>query len=155
MIQRIQHLYLFVSAVVCVFMLAADLPYFSTVSGEEEVLVGYANTLIKSTEASESLSNLNNWMLISAYGGISMVVIFLFKNRRLQMRLIGVSFVLSGALVWAMYVYSMQRNYFEGEGVNHFLPAVFLPLSLLAFNVLAYRGVLRDERLIRSMDRLR
>lgn len=155
MIQRIQHLYLFISALVCVFMLAADLPYFSTQLEAQEVLVGYANTLINSAEASEVLRNLNNWLIISAFGAISFISIFLFKNRKLQLRLIGVSFVLSGALVWSMYVYSLQRNYFGEGSTDQFLPAVFLPLSILAFNVLAYRGVLRDERLIRSMDRLR
>lgn len=155
MIQRIQHLYLFISAVVCVFMLAGDLPYFSTSVSEQSILVGYANTQINTPEASESLRNLNNWLVISAFGAISFLVIFLYKNRKLQLRLLGVSFVLSAALVWSMYVYSLQRNYFEDAATNAFLPAVFLPISLLAFNVLAYRGVLRDERLIRSMDRLR
>jgi hypothetical protein len=33
--------------------------------------------------------------------------------------------------------------------------AVFMPLIALVFLVLAYRGVLQDEKLVRSADRLR
>ncbi|MFT4599459.1 MAG: hypothetical protein ACI9WM_001713, partial [Arenicella sp.] len=44
---------------------------------------------------------------------------------------------------------------FNGTGHQSFTLLALLPMSLLFFNFLAIKGVKKDEKLIRSMDRIR
>ena len=79
----------------------------------------------------------------------SLFSIFLFKNRKRQTLLTGVSFLLQLAAI-AFFFY--QTGQFK-EGTFS-LTAVF-PLAVPFFLILAIIGIRKDERLVRSMDRLR
>lgn len=80
---------------------------------------------------------------------LSIVSIFLFKNRKLQMRLALAGLV---AQLAVLFLYFQQAATFT-EG-NYTLTSIFSFL-IPAFLILAVAGIRKDEKLIKSMDRLR
>ncbi|HUU99710.1 MAG TPA: DUF4293 family protein, partial [Bacteroidales bacterium] len=85
---------------------------------------------------------------------ISFLAIFLFKKRRLQLRITLIVIILALLLIMIVvyYVISVIHNYqvILIPGIKMFL----LPLILL-FALLAYRSIRKDEDLIKSYERLR
>jgi len=85
---------------------------------------------------------------------VSFITIFIFKNRKLQMKitegLIGLIIIM--IIVLAVCSFYMIRNYNAvfSPGIDLILPVLML---ICAF--LAYRGIRKDEELVRSFDRLR
>jgi uncharacterized membrane protein len=80
---------------------------------------------------------------------VAVVAIFLFKNRKLQMGVTGFAMGLSAALL-GLYLFETQQ----------FINGSVSPWSILYFAILvclfmAYRGIKKDEKLIKSMDRFR
>lgn len=82
-------------------------------------------------------------------GLLAFITIFLYNNRRLQLRLCYAGIFLTLVLL-TMYFLEMD-NFITG---NVALWAVFY-FSILACFILAARGILKDEKLIKSLDRLR
>lgn len=84
----------------------------------------------------------------------SLVSIFLYKKRTLQLRLcyvIGV--MLLGVLIFeVLYGYSLYSA--EGYTVN-FSTVMLLPLISLPFAYLAGKGIIKDIALVKSYDRIR
>ncbi len=85
------------------------------------------------------------------------VVIFMYKKRRLQARLLGAEFALlvGSAGLTGFYIWTYYGIITEYSG-NFFLS--FFPLLLVVAmltNWFAIRGVLRDEILVRAADRIR
>lgn len=85
--------------------------------------------------------------LVSAL--LAVVTIFLFKNRKLQLRLTYLGLFLTTVLIT---LYFVEVTHFNTGTIA--LWAIFYFAVLLCF-ILAARGILRDQKLIRSMDRLR
>lgn len=84
---------------------------------------------------------------------ISIVAIFLYKNRKLQIRLTNLGICL--ALAWYVYYAICAFSAFQELGTFHPKFAVCLPLIAIIFMALARKGIKADEELIRSMDRIR
>lgn len=82
-------------------------------------------------------------------GALAFVTIFLFDNRKLQLKLCYLGIFLTVILL-TMYFLEMG-NFLNG---NVALWAIFY-FGILACFILAARGVWKDEKLIKSMDRLR
>lgn len=82
-------------------------------------------------------------------GALALATIFLFRNRKMQLRLCYLGIFLSVVLL-TLYFLEMA-NFYSG---NIALWAIFYFGILLGF-ILAARGVRRDQKLIRSLDRLR
>ena len=80
---------------------------------------------------------------------ISLVAIFLFKNRRKQTTYIIINIILS--LIIIVLYFLQTRNFIQGSFSLTSLFAFSVPIFL----VLALAGVRRDARIIRSLDRLR
>jgi peptidoglycan/LPS O-acetylase OafA/YrhL len=79
----------------------------------------------------------------------ALISIFLFKNRKRQLRITLLCLFLS-LLIIALYFLQVQ-NYSQG---SYSLSAIFafgVPVLL----ILAARGIRRDEKLVKSLDRLR
>jgi len=93
---------------------------------------------------------------------IPLVTIFLYKNRKLQLRLLIFATVLNvlyyGAYFWQISVYSDQiLALTEGgtlETTNNILMLV-MPILSIFCNVMAMRGVIYDIALLKGLDRLR
>ncbi|RXK62577.1 DUF4293 family protein [Lacibacter luteus] len=88
-------------------------------------------------------------VLTVAVALLAVVSIFLFKNRKLQMRLSLAGLVLQLAVLF-LYI---QKTAVFIEG-NYTLTSVF-SFVVPVFFLLAVLGIRKDEKLIKSMDRLR
>jgi len=96
--------------------------------------------------------------LLSATGFVvlfSLITIFLYKRRKTQMQIIKVCILVEIAFIGLFFLYYVDFLQKLTGGTAEYKTAVFMPLISLVFLVLAYRGVLQDEKLIRSADRLR
>lgn len=82
-------------------------------------------------------------------GVLAFINIFLFKDRKLQLKLCYLGIFLSLVLL-TLYVLEMLN--FE-EGTIAFW--VIFYIGILISYILAARGISKDQKLIRSMDRLR
>lgn len=91
---------------------------------------------------------------ISLTGVLSTVAVFCYKNRRLQMRLATAGMIFN--LLWYVYYIIMYcQMSADATHVLHLQLGAVFPLLSLIFLWLARRGVKADEKLVRSMDRIR
>ncbi|MBK7132496.1 MAG: DUF4293 domain-containing protein [Bacteroidales bacterium] len=150
MIQRIQTVYLFLTTLISVLFLSGEFINFSDESGTVIIFTlagisGISGPVFKTLPVS---------LLIIIIPVLSLVTIFLFKNRRLQLILCKVLLALISALVISLVIYSylVTRRY-NAEiipGIKMTIPVVQFILSYLA-----YRGIKKDDDLVKSYDRLR
>ncbi|MEO7309022.1 MAG: DUF4293 domain-containing protein [Chitinophagaceae bacterium] len=139
MIQRMQSIWLFLAAVAA--FLSFKFSFFSgNFIGPDKVKV------FKSLTASGNLVLLT---LTVAVGVVALVAIFLYKNRKLQMRFTLATLLMS--LLTIILYYNQTQLFVEGK---YDLTAV-VTLLVPIFLVLAARGIYKDQKLIRSLDRLR
>lgn len=155
MIQRIQTLYLLVAVGLMVVTLACPVALLN-VDGEQVTLSAFG--------ISDSVGKLSN---MSIFMGIQLalstllplVTIFLFKNRVLQIRLCGAELVMLLGCLAIMGVsigrmcQTLVEN-FEWSMLALRLPVV-MPVVAFILVLLAIRATLRDELLVRSLDRIR
>lgn len=154
MIQRIQTIYLFLSAVLIFlifmfplseFLLNNDLLYILRYRGIYEIKEGVELSVIRSLP----LATLFGIILF-----VNLINIFLFKNRGLQMRICVFSIILMlGSLGLTYYYVYTAFNEF-GTIVNYKLTITF-PLIAAILNYMAFRGIRKDEKLVKSLDRIR
>lgn len=146
MIQRIQSLYLLLAAGAGAATLFFDL---------------WKAKLSNSTETFVNASS--NYLLFVLYVTIILLAlfcIFLFKKRKLQFRLtiFNILFTIA-AIGYQYYVVQETANKLASGGVSitsaSYLPASFLPILLIVLLFMAARGIYKDEKLIKSLDRLR
>lgn len=80
---------------------------------------------------------------------LSAIIIFLFKDRKMQLKLCAGGMVLSLAMI-ALYIMEMNK-------LNKSTLALFavLPFLVLAGYIMAYRHIRKDEKLVKSLDKLR
>ena len=92
--------------------------------------------------------------IMAVTGVFEFMAIFLFRRRALQMRVCTFCIIL--LLGW--YATYAAFAYLVGEGlVGEFRPQVWasIPAISAILLYLAFRGILHDEMLVRSLDRLR
>ncbi|SHM24906.1 protein of unknown function [Chitinophaga jiangningensis] len=147
MIQRIQSLYLLLAAGAGVGVLLSNL-WKATFSNSPEI--SYVNAS-------------NNYLMYVLYIIIILMAfacIFLYKKRKLQFRLTVINILLTlGAIAYQYYLVSKEANALVASGKvianASYLPASFLPIVMVVLLFLAARGIYKDEKLIKSLDRLR
>lgn len=88
-------------------------------------------------------------MITVAIAILSLVTIFLYKNRTLQFRLCIVNIILQGIL---LYLYYRESQTFNGG--SYALPALIQPAILVCL-FLAAAGIRRDSKIIADSNRLR
>ncbi|MCP9235684.1 DUF4293 domain-containing protein [Lewinella sp. JB7] len=143
MIQRIQSIFLALAALCTFGLFATDVAETTGPVPSSQVF------------ADAHLTVFDSPLLIggvAAVGLLTVVAIFLFGNRRLQRTLCTVAVILTlayaayGAMLWYNDSASTEA---EAE------PGVALPLLTIVFAALAARYITKDEKLVRSADRLR
>lgn len=80
--------------------------------------------------------------------------IFMFRHRAIQMRMCVFNIIL---LVGWYICYGVFAYILGGVFESDFRPSVMaaIPFASIVFLYLAFRGILKDEMLVRSLDRLR
>lgn len=138
MIQRIQSIWLLLASV-CAF-LTLKLSFYS------------GNKMVENQKQFSHLTANENMLLTIlsvAVGIAALILIFLYKDRKMQLRLTLLALFIS---LLNIYLYfTASKNFVEGRidwsSVFVFLVPVFL--------LLAARGIYKDQKLVKSMDRLR
>ena len=103
-----------------------------------------------------AITALVGFIALSCFG-----VMFLFKNRTLQARFTKFLILASIMLIIsiAMYIYRSEtgdQQFFSNPITQRdYHAGIFFPFFGTAFLILAYRGVNKDEELVRSADRIR
>jgi len=86
---------------------------------------------------------------------LAVVAIFLFNNRKLQKNIATASAILTlGSVAFAIWQYMAQADLLSGITIDD-EPGLFLPVVGFVLSILAVRFINKDERLVRSADRLR
>ncbi len=155
MIQRIQTLYLILTSILPLLFLKLKFFEFTTGDGEEYYL-GFKGLYAPGVDHILSVTR-QFWplaLLILLIPALALVTIILFRNRKLQMRLSIVIMILSAGLVAMVVFYSIS---IIKEFHAKLIPGIMMvaPLLVLIFSFLAWRGIAKDEKLVRSYDRLR
>ena len=144
MIQRIQTIYLFIAA-----LLAGVVIYLLPMWINDSGVIVFLKDFIDSKD----------WKLFSLLIGfglsalLSVITIFLYKNRKQQIILnrinIVVNFYLLGVIVYHLLMLPGESN-ISMKGIG-----LFIPVVVIVFVVLATKAIQKDEKLVKSVDRLR
>lgn len=158
MIQRPQTLFFLAVVAICAMLLFSDTIFYTAENPttSEKYNVEYDETEMIAADGTAKEGN--TWLVsfAAAIATLSFVAMLMFKNRKLQALLSSFNFLFILGLIVMMYMYSMRMDYFAGQEVStSFTFAALLPLALMFFNFLAIKGIRKDEKLVRSMDRLR
>lgn len=139
MIQRQQSLWLFLAAT-CSF-LSFLFPFF-----------GGAKQNISATSGSMSTLNAGSSFFLIIFTGLSillsLIIIFLFKDRKLQLKL-----TLTGLTISILTIVLFFSEMKDLPGVIA-LSSVFV-FAVPIFYTLAARGIWKDKKLVKSLDKLR
>ncbi len=136
MIQRIQSIWLLLAAA-CAF-LSLKFSFYDgtyTVNNEYHQLTG--------------TDNIQLLLATCLLGALSLFTIFLYKNRKLQLRLCIAGILLN---VLLLVLYFLETKDFSKGTYNI---AALLPAAILILFFLAARGISNDEKLVKGSDRLR
>lgn len=156
MIQRVQTIYLVLAALCLLLVFAFDIAQYADAAGISSNL-----SLYKIEKANGEIGEVTFGMppviLLSVTAALFLGVILFYKNRLLQIKLVRIGYALIMACIVLLW-YFVNQNYWalDIEEVDFtYGIGFFLPFIAFAFALLANRGILADERLVKSLDRLR
>jgi len=139
MIQRIQTVWLFLAALFAV--LTYKFPFYT------------GNIISKDTvQLYEKLTASTNFLTLIFTAGLiagTIAIIFLYKNRKQQMWLTAAA---AGLSVINIIIYFTELKKFVSGNMS--LTSIFA-LLIPVFLLLAINGIWKDEKLVKSLDRLR
>ncbi len=152
MIQRVQSIYLLTASILTLCLFCTP----------------FANLLIDGVATSTTVchlkpavGNLPSTVMIPlaiialAAAIICLITIFLYKNRTLQMRICKLNIALQLIIVAGMVAYALGLAKTAGAESMNLKMAMAFPVISIVLQVLAYKGVKKDDDLVRSVDRLR
>lgn len=147
MIQRIQTLYLLISAILVAFLFV--LPFAEIAKDGAFYLFNFKGIILDGilTENAIALS-----ILLGVALAMHGFAIFSYKNRIRQMRVIVYAVLILLGVLGMFYFFTYYS--FSGAQISFKIGAV-LPSVVIILDYLAIRAIKKDETLIRSIDRIR
>ncbi|UII28230.1 DUF4293 domain-containing protein [Fulvivirga maritima] len=159
MLQRIQTVFLLLVVLLMLLTLIFPMWVYHSPDTDKGIMLT-AFYLVTNNGLEEVSKEYFPYILIGAFAILSAIVgiveITRFKNRMLQIKL--------SALNSLLIFCSLGLSFWFGKGVmeseeiqNSWTYGIgsFLPVGAMIFNVLANRFIRKDERLVRSVDRIR
>ena len=147
MIQRIQTLFVFIAALITALMLKTDFA---------EIAYGGDYYVFSAQGITSGENVVFNGLPIMIFIGLIIIlhlaIIFLFKRRILQIRLLAFTIILLIGLTGLMFYFLYAG--FDEVNVVFKIPMV-LPLIAVILDYLAIRSIGKDEALVRSINRIR
>lgn len=144
MLQRIQTLYLFISAILSSIVIYM-VPLWKDNGGME---IFESDVLL-----SDDLRLVSIAVVFILSGILSFLSIFMFKNRSRQIGLnrfnIVINFYLLGIIVYYLLMLPGESQISE-KGIG-----IFIPIIVIVLLALANKSIIKDEKLVKSVDRLR
>jgi len=153
MIQRIQSAYLLLSAVL--LLIAAFIPFADfAITNNNTISLDIINILKNNDISSLHLTSTVNITIFVLNIFILVINIFLFKKRKLQMKICIISILLLIAyevyLFWYIAIVAKLLKATSSYNIS-----VALPVLSVVFVILAYLSINKDEKLVRSLNRIR
>ncbi|MFK8164514.1 MAG: DUF4293 domain-containing protein [Lewinella sp.] len=146
MIQRLQSIFLFLASGSCFGLFGTD------------VADSKVNVTDSDLFSDGSFTVFDHPVLIAAFaisGCIFLADIFLFKNRPLQMKLATAGVFAAGVGVgWSVFEYFTDAAASMADTITPDI-GLILPVLIILFGFLANKYIKKDEKLVRSADRLR
>lgn len=136
MLQRIQTIWLLLAAA-CAF-LSFQFPFYTGTNAE-----------LIPTAVLDGKATIPIILVTAAVGIVALICIFLYKNRKLQLRLTVLCIALEALLIFLYY--SQAKTYTAGT----YALTALLQGCIVFFLFLAARGINHDEKIIRDSNRLR
>ena len=156
MIQRIQTIYLLLSATASALMFV--IPFGQIVSINHDVPGSKIDLSTIVSLGTEYPILLGVPILILVALLISIIAIFIYKKRVLQIKVCKVNLLIYLVVIFVIFFYDNQgvlnaMNMNESKIIYEF--GSFLPIMATIFTFLASRSIKKDDDLIRSADRIR
>ena len=154
MIQRIQTIYLFITFIVILLMLFFPLAEF--LEGNELAYLLNAGG-VKDISGEGNFEHIGTYpiaLLISIIALTSLITIFLFKRRDLQIRLCIYNMVFMLGSIGMIYFYTSNIANETQTSVQYALPSI-LPFITIIFTLMALRNIRKDDKKVKSMNRIR
>lgn len=152
MIQRIQTVFLFL-VIICMLLTL----FFPIWGSGEETGSGYIELTAWNLTIGENVITFPYTFIATlsiAAIVVALIEIFKYKNRLLQMKLGALnSLFMAGTMILMVYFYREVVQ--EYTIMGKFGIALYLPAAAMILNVLANRYIRKDEKLVRSADRIR
>ncbi len=167
MIQRLQSLYLLAIVVISSVLIFSDIPFYEETGKPVDTneatgeVTEYEMTTItvdyNSTQTLEGKIGANQSLIyfLSVVGLLAFVTIFLYKKRPLQLRLVFAILVMSIIVLVSMYLLSFGNAYTAIDTKKSLLAGALIPVAMFVFGLLSYKRIQKDEKLVRSLDRIR
>lgn len=166
MIQRKQSLFLLIAGICFLISIVTKIGIIRTEATEEkpyqeEVQFYSYEAQYKEIAPNERLLIVPNKPIafLALYLGlVSILCIFLYKNRQMQIKLTRVNTLLSITLVFMMlvYLFRIQQGNLRGEpSFPEFGVAIVFGILGAVSNILANKAIKADEELLKSVDRIR
>lgn len=155
MIQRIQSVYLLLTSLLSLlFLNGAYLTFFDN-----------SGTLLKLTLSGLMRFTADNspekigeaWMIyipVIIVSVLSMISVFLFRNRNLQLAVTRILLVLIFISIAVSLIYTFMILSGSNAEIDNWFK-LLIPIVQLIFSWLAFRGIKKDDDLVKSYDRLR
>ena len=152
MIQRIQTIYL--AIVFILAMLMFFFPIVSIISESSAYFVLKYRSVINPDNGMVHGHNFPLAAILALNMLLALVALFLYKKRTLQLRITVFNMVLLVGSLGLIWFYASQASRaLNGEIVISF-PILF-PVIELIVSFLAFKGIQKDDNLVRSVDRIR
>ncbi len=155
MIQRIQSVYLALITLLSLIFFKVSPLIFLEKSGSF-IRVGFNGILRDSSSHSPELIEklLPLSVLIILIPVVSIITLFIFKNRKIQIKISLILIILItifiAALIYVSFGIIPKFDATVIPGIR-----MLLPILLLVLSILTYMGIRKDEHLVKSYDRLR
>ena len=152
MIQRIQTVFLLLAMIAWNLLFFRPLVGFTNEDGGSWYL--FANSIRESMEAEALIGTLPLLALLVLVDLLLLAAILLYRRRTLQLRVTLFTMILqilSYGLVGLYVFFGVNKL----EATPHLLFSSVLPLAAFILTFLAFRGIRRDQLLLRALDRLR
>lgn len=154
MIQRIQSLHLLFAAIFMAIFAFAPYMTLSTPNADYRLTTTGLETIASENAITVSTQNYTLAILSLLTALLSLITIFLFKNRKLQVLVCRINLLLYITLYIVMILY----GYFTYTDLHPTTFAtttyVIFPVCAIIVNSLAISGIQKDERMVKDSERM-
>lgn len=166
MIQRIQSIYLLLTTALMAVFLFLPIAQFDTTDGIYSFTAqGISTVEAMTTPVQDSTAAVTQTSVFTPTWGVfvlgtviavlSFITIFLYKNRPTQARIcmINAFFLVTFYIVIFLSGYTFRED-LSASNIS-WTAYIVMPFVALILDILAYKAINKDERLVRSLDRIR
>ena len=158
MLQRIQSVYLFLAFIALILTFFFPFADFA-LNGDQGyylfTLTGLKDSGPEHVQVFNWIFSLPLWVLDTVAAIMCLMVIFNYKDRIKQLKLLRINIFVIIILVGFIFYYSSSLIENKLGMTPHYKAGIYFPLAAVVLQFLANRSIRKDEALVRSADRLR